>query len=331
MSIYSYEPPQKWVPTSALYISLFLHGAFLLYVVIQALFFTDPPPLPKKLFVQSITLKPLPQTKHVATPLQKIEQPAPPQPIPQEEKEIAYEEPEKEPPIKEPSPEKEPAASPPAPEEKKAPIPTPQKEQKKPSAPPSPKKTPPKQPTPKPTPQTKKSPNLQKKQITKKAAPPPEPTYDKKLVAQALEQLNRSKKAVSGRLSSSYKAQTSARVGSVGSLHSEAGISSSDPSETTSEYKETSPEACYIADLIRRLQLNIRLPEPGEIKLKLTLKRSGAISSVVVISCKKEKIKANLVEKLKAVHFSSFGQSFKNEPEHTFLLRLSNDLVWRCS
>ena len=123
-----------------------------------------------------------------------------------------------------------------------------------------------------------------------------------------------------------------AHVGTVGALNVESGLVASGGGEEDGceGYATASPEACYIGDLIRRLQLNVRLPEPGEVRVKLTLKRSGAICSVEVLSGSKASIKQAIEKKLMAVHFSPFGMSFSSESEHAFNLRLSNDLVWSC-
>ena len=160
--------------------------------------------------------------------------------------------------------------------------------------------------------------------------------YDQKLLGEALRRLDRSKFAAacgSGSGSGSGGgSSTVAHVGAVGALNVESGVAmaGTDAGEACEGYVSASPEACYIGDLIRRLQLNVRLPEPGEVRVQLTLKRNGAIASVEVLSGSKASIKQTIEKKLKAVHFSPFGMGFSNESEHTFNLRLSNDLIWSC-
>ena len=125
-----------------------------------------------------------------------------------------------------------------------------------------------------------------------------------------------------------------ARVGTVGALNVETGlvtgVGENEGDDAYEGYATASPEACYIGDLIRRLQLNVRLPEPGEVRVKLSLTRNGAVSSIQILSGNKASIKQAIEKKLRAVHFSPFGTSFSCEPEHTLNLRLSNDLVWSC-
>lgn len=323
------ELPLKDSQKKAFFISGAFHAAFFLFLVVQGLLTPSTQRVPKKLLVQSIALKSSPPIK---TPPAKRETPAPPQ-------EVALAEPQEEEPL--PQTEKDSAPlkeEPPAQKEE----PSPPKEE---VIAPQPKE-PPKQPAKQTTPPPKKTapPPKTKTAQNKKAAPakqqaakkPAAPTYDKKLVAEAIERLNRSQKASqsSGTNRGTKKSSSTgkvSRIGAVGSLHSDTGVSSFEGRDDAPEFSATSSEGCYVTDLIRRLQLNIRLSEPGEIRIKLTLKKTGQVEKIAVVSCKNEKIKKSLLEKLRAVHFSPFGQSFRGEEEHTFLLKLSNDLSWSCS
>jgi outer membrane biosynthesis protein TonB len=169
---------------------------------------------------------------------------------------------------------------------------------------------------------------------------PAGPSYDQKLLAEAMRRLDSSSAGSQGGKGSAGKGSGSggysgqpAKVGSVGSLNVEQGLTAeggSDQEGDVEGYAAASPEACYIGDLIRRLQLNIRLPEPGDVRVKLTLKRDGATVSVHVLGGKKPSIARAIEEKMRSIHFSAFGSSFAGEKEHTFSLRLSNDLLWSC-
>lgn len=328
--------PLKDSQKGAFFVSGMLHLFFFLFLAAQGLFAPPPHRSSKKLVVQSVALntactaktlpikKTLPQQQEVAF----SEKPQAPEPV--EEKVVP------EPIVEEASTKEEKGSEKPvgsAITEESPPRPAPsiaKKPSKAPSQAPKAKtiaKTPPKKPQ-KSTPASS----------AKKANAPSAPSYDKRLVAEALSRLDKSLKATSGSGSTSSRGGSSkgssgkvSRVGSVGTLHSDTGVSFGNSTTDSPEFGPTSKEGCYIADLIRRLQLTIRLPEPGEIRIKLTLKKSGESSSVIVVSCRNEKIKKSLLEKLKKVHFSPFGQSFPGEEEHTFLLRLSNDLTWSCS
>ena len=214
---------------------------------------------------------------------------------------------------------------------------------------PAPKKAPPKAP-PKTTPSkatktpVKKSPSKPTKKpinpTAKKTAPTKNPSssqsknngVDQKLLQKVLKSLNQSKaygertqKGGGGNASGEMR-----RAGAVGSLAVDKGVAVEGIRDDFAEsgFGESSPEACYIADLIRRLQLNIRLPEPGEVRLKLTLKRNGSMTNISFVRCQKESTKKAIKEKLSSILFAPFGSSFSSEPEHIFMLRLTHDLVW---
>lgn len=328
--------PLKDSQKKAFFVSATFHALFLLFLFIQSVCAPVTERIPKKLFVQSIALKAQPSTTQ-----KKVEpcfSPTPKQEIaavniPEEKPNVAEEPepPKEEKPveiIEKPSPKEEPAQPV---EEAPQPSQKPKETTKQSSKKTTPvtaknKKAPPKQPQ-------KSSTSTKQKQPTSKK--PVTPTYDKKLVAEAIERLNNSHKAThsSGSGTGNAKGSTGkvSRIGSIGALHSDVGVSTQDGAEDGPEFSETSSEGCYIMDLIRRLQLNIRLSEPGEIRIKLSLKKNGQVQGITVVSCKNEKIKKSLLEKLHSVHFSPFGQSFPGEAEHTFLLKLSNDLSWSCS
>jgi outer membrane biosynthesis protein TonB len=291
-------------------ISISLHILLFLICFFVSISSSPPPPM-HRLVVQTIALNPGPvrqvvPEKIVEPPLPQVETPQEPSPTTQEE--IA----------ETPPPEvthEEEASPPPSPQ----PAQTPQKAAPKKAAP-----TPKKAPTPAKKPDTKKtttSPN--------KKSSPKKPTYDQKLLQEAMQRLNTSK-SLSGKKSSVSTGKATS-VGSVGKLHSEEGVPSIRNDAGDDAPQLGSPESSYLGDLVRRLQLHIRLPEPGEAKVKLTITKKGVVSSVEIINCKSQQIRKVIAEKLKGVPFSPFGSSFPGESEHTFTLRLSNDLVWSCS
>lgn len=81
-------------------------------------------------------------------------------------------------------------------------------------------------------------------------------------------------------------------------------------------------EARYEAELARILEREISLPEEGNVKLKLTLKREGNVEKIVILESKSEKNNIYLTSTLKPYQFPSFGDSFKGEKTHTFTLTL---------
>lgn len=352
----------------AFWISAGLHVALFTAVICTALFTPPPPPPTRALLVRTVSLKAGSTVRITAAPKAQAaptkgqgpaQKQAEPSPAPQKSAEeiIAENEPER------PSAEvlenpKAPKNEESAPEE---PLESVQKATPSPKA--SSKAATPSKPTTSAKPSTTakttttsknkptKASAAGSKTATSKGKQPPKsststqksstPQYDQNLLSDALRRLDRSKSAAtkggggsgSGSGNSSGSAEV-ARVGTVGTLNVESGLVSgigeSGGDDTYEGYSTASPEACYIGDLIRRLQLNVRLPEPGEVRVKLSLTRNGAVSSIQVLSSNKPSIKQAIEKKLRAVHFSPFGTSFSGETEHTFNLRLSNDLVWSC-
>jgi len=156
-----------------------------------------------------------------------------------------------------------------------------------------------------------------KKQPPKKNDTPKKSKPDNsKLLAEALSHLDRSSNT-----SVSHSKGQHASVNPITSLNTDTALI-----DKTKE--PSSAETSYVADLIRRLQLGIRLPEHGEASVSITINRSGKAVHVIVTNSTSASIKQTLNQKLPALTFSPFGNSFPREREHTFLLRLSNDLVW---
>ena len=85
-------------------------------------------------------------------------------------------------------------------------------------------------------------------------------------------------------------------------------------------------EKSYYREIIQRLKLCLKLPEYGQVQLKLTLSRAGKTLSVQVLSSKSRKNQKYLEEMLPKITFSSFGTNFSNEKSHTFMLNITNDL-----
>ncbi len=310
----------------AFVISLFLHVLSISFFVLSALSEPTPRPIPQRIAVQSIALLPAPRLRHAVTASPpKIASRSGPMPTPQPE--VVQEE------------------APPAAREE--PPPEPKKE----SAPP-PQAAPTKNPSS--IPRTQTSTTTVRTSVSSKAQPSStqkattasahgkktsvkstkgSPSYDQKLLSETLHRLDTSRMAAEQASGGGKGSGHVAHVRAVGTLHVEQGLVASDESQDAAfeGYSSASPEACYIGDLIRRLQLNIRLPEPGEVRVKLTLTRAGAVSRVQVVSGKNAAVKRSIEEKLRTIHFSPFGSSFPGESDHTFALRLSNELVWSCS
>lgn len=285
-------------------LSLLFHALLIPAFVISSFCSSNTPPKPPRLLVQSIRLA-APSRTVIQAPPSPVHNPPPESPAPSVDESIAETTNEQQ---ETPTPPAEPEKAPPRKDAQKT-KPTPQVKLKK---------------------QVSSSKSVQQKTTKSRQATSSQakaPSYNKKLLDEALKSLDRSKSRTGTKTAA---ATTSRRVETVGTLNVDTGISSANE-EGNEGYPPASPEDYYITDLIRRLQLNIRLPEPGEVKLTLTLNRNGSVSAVTILKCKKDALKKNISEKLRTLTFSAFGNGFKGEQYHTFTLRLSNDFSWACS
>lgn len=88
----------------------------------------------------------------------------------------------------------------------------------------------------------------------------------------------------------------------------------------------TDRERGYRDELAGRLKLQLKLPEYGEVKIKLTLERSGRVVSVVVVSAESQANRKHIEKMLPGLVFPAFGANFGSDPQYTFVITLSNEL-----
>ena len=94
----------------------------------------------------------------------------------------------------------------------------------------------------------------------------------------------------------------------------------------TAELKELNDkEIGYRDELAGRLKLLLRLPEFGEVKIKLTLSRAGKVAKVSIVSAESAANRTYIEKTIPTLSFPSFGNNFGTLPEYTFLISLSND------
>lgn len=82
----------------------------------------------------------------------------------------------------------------------------------------------------------------------------------------------------------------------------------------------------YQDQLIDLLQSGLDLPDYGEVKLKLTLKKDGTIMELTIIEAQSQKNRSYLEKNLKTVHFPVFSGGLAKENTHTFTLTFCNQL-----
>lgn len=360
-SLYTNFPRDR----SLLWITLIVLAGHLMFIFMNASMAQMKPPLKplaKRVVVQTITLNPPPK----AAPVEKMAAPKPPTPPPpieepiSLEKEIVVAEPppieslvvqeleplaaivEKKPAIEEQKPEiVEEKPVPPKPIEKPKPT------SPKPSAPakkkPDPKKPEPvakeTKPKPKPVPkaETKKpAPKVEKKKEPAKPVEKKEPPKEVKpkvdpqaeaLKAKRKELLDKAQKSIAqidqnrDKLAASLPVSTSMTTlpGNIERLHIETFA------EETGQVLSPQ-EASYYDELASRLRLQMRMPEYGGVRIKLTLERSGKFITVSIVSAESKKNREYIEKTLPTLKYPGFGNNFKGEDQYTFCIALSNDL-----
>lgn len=85
-------------------------------------------------------------------------------------------------------------------------------------------------------------------------------------------------------------------------------------------------EKSYYDELASRLKLVLRLPEFGEVRIKLTLDRSGKFVKVVIMSAESVKNSTYIEKTLPTLTYPSFGTNFSDQPQYTFIIALSNEM-----
>lgn len=95
------------------------------------------------------------------------------------------------------------------------------------------------------------------------------------------------------------------------------------PSDT---HSMTVGEKSYRDELAGRLKLLLKLPEHGEVQLKLTLDRNGKVLKVTITKSLSQLNRSYIEKNLPTLKFPSFGKHFDNQPDYTFNIQLSNEL-----
>lgn len=97
-------------------------------------------------------------------------------------------------------------------------------------------------------------------------------------------------------------------------------------SASTDDAADTDPKHLgYCEELVRRLQLLLKLPDYGQVKVKLTLNRDGTVAKLEVIDSLNAKNKSYVENTIPTGRFPPFGTNFAGERQHSFVLALAND------
>lgn len=179
-------------------------------------------------------------------------------------------------------------------------------------------KHPPKKPT---TTQKPKEEKLKPSQTTKK----PQPKVDQAAEAAKVkrkELLADAQKSISKIQQGHDKVIANAAVlpGSITTLQ----LETLNANATAEEF--TPQQRSYYDELESRLKLQLRLPEYGAVKIKLTLERSGRYVKMAIVSAKSAANRAYIEKMLPTLKYPGFGDHFGDKEQYTFVISLSNDL-----
>jgi colicin import membrane protein len=148
---------------------------------------------------------------------------------------------------------------------------------------------------------------------SKKKQSPPIPSYSKELLAQAQESL--------------AKIQPTSDNGSTTHISQSASLRipelKSTPVSLNGEMSQV--EQSYREELSNRIRERLRLPEFGEVQVKLTLERSGKVLAVEVVKAESQMNKIYVNETFPSVVFPSFGNRFGAQSQYTFRMTLANE------
>jgi colicin import membrane protein len=87
---------------------------------------------------------------------------------------------------------------------------------------------------------------------------------------------------------------------------------------------DTPQEISYKDELSQRLKSLMKLPEYGEVRLKLTLNRSGKVMKVKILQSDSASNQKHVEEALPSLKMPPFGKNFENQAEYTFTITMSN-------
>lgn len=119
-------------------------------------------------------------------------------------------------------------------------------------------------------------------------------------------------KSANPTLSSAPRAITSLEVDSLSNLKGETSLS---------HY-----EMSYREELAGRLKLLLRLPEYGDVKVNLTLDRTGKVAKVAIVNADSVINRKYIEKTLPGLSFPAFGTNYASAAEYTFSITLSNEI-----
>ncbi len=95
--------------------------------------------------------------------------------------------------------------------------------------------------------------------------------------------------------------------------------------EGVGETEFTLQEMRYYEELASHLKRQLRLPEYGQVRIKLALERSGKFLEAAVLHAESKKNRQYLEQMLPKLKYPGFGTHFSDTNQHTFVIAFSNE------
>ena len=84
-------------------------------------------------------------------------------------------------------------------------------------------------------------------------------------------------------------------------------------------------ERSYRDELIKRLQTQLRLPDVGDVRVKLQVDRTGRVLAFEILDSESSMNAAYIRDIVPTLMLAEFGTRFPGESSHEFLLNLTNE------
>lgn len=84
-------------------------------------------------------------------------------------------------------------------------------------------------------------------------------------------------------------------------------------------------ETSYRDELAYRLKHTLKMPDYGQVKIKLTLERSGKVANVQIVSSESAKNKQYVEKMIPTLVFPPFGTRFQDAKQYSFMITLKNE------
>lgn len=129
--------------------------------------------------------------------------------------------------------------------------------------------------------------------------------------------LDKMKKVDTGKVAYATSSKEVKTIASIGDLKIDNLALNADASLTIKEL-------AYRDELAHRLKLLLKLPEFGEVKLKLTVERSGKVAHLNILHSVSRENKLYIEKTLPTLKMPPFGENFAKEQNYSFTITLSH-------